>query len=309
MLGGEPHEGLTPEDRQAQREQRVGIGEVSARELCDAPKAMTNGVPMEVQLARDAVDAALKSKVRVERLHEIRVPLVSAERTEDAIGERADLARGLAEDEAIGTEVVEVRRAAVAVRRAAEREGLLGLDKREVGAGRSGLRTCDARRELVVRDVGGHARAQPLPFAARVDGRGRRYDGSDETARGADDARVVRDGRGNGGAQLRGRTGVAACERDREVPCVARRSLPLTKKPPHLGGFRVVRWSCSLASSASQRLVRLLKDEKVDRDDDDERPEHESVRLVRHAHLVNVYGGAARISEGRFSTIREPTPA
>ena len=51
-----------------------------------------------------------------------------------------------------------------------------------------------------------------------------------------------------------------------------------------------------LGRFASQRLVRLLKDEKVDRDDDDERPEHEVVRLVRHAHAVNVFGGAGRIS-------------
>jgi hypothetical protein len=36
--------------------------------------------------------------------------------------------------------------------------------------------------------------------------------------------------------------------------------------------------------------VRLLKDEKVDRDDDDDRLEHEVVRLVRRAQPVNVYG-------------------
>jgi hypothetical protein len=64
---------------------------------------------------------------------------------------------------------------------------------------------------------------------------------------------------------------VAACERDRQVPRVAR-TCPLNRKASlFLGGFRVVRWSSALGPSASQRLVRLLKDEKVDRDDDDDR--------------------------------------
>ena len=124
--------------------------------------------------------------------------------------------------EAVGTQVVEVRRASFAIGRAPERQSLLGLDEREVRARRAGLRTGDAGGELAIGNVGGHACAQPLPFAARVDGRGRRYDGSYETARRSNDSRVVRNGRGNGGAQLRRRAGVAACERDREVPCVAR---------------------------------------------------------------------------------------
>ena len=51
--------------------------------------------------------------------------------------------------------------------------------------------------------------------------------------------------------------------------------------------------------------MALLDDEKSDRDDDDERLVHEVVRLVRHAHPVNVYGHAARISDGGISTIRE----
>ena len=66
--------------------------------------------------------------------------------------------------------------------------------------------------------------------------------------------------------------------------------------------------SLRLGPFASQRLVRLLKDEKVDRDDDDDRLRHEVVRLVRRAHPVNVFGRAARISRCWFFTIRELPP-
>ncbi len=161
---------------------------------------------MQVQLARDAVHAPLKTQVRVERLHQVGVPLVGAERSEDAIGERSDLARRLPEDEAVGTEVVEMCRVAVAIGRAPERKGLLGLDQREVRALRARLRTRDTRGELAVGDVGGHARAQPLPFAARVHGSGRRDDRRDESARGSDHPRVLRHDRSDGGAQLRRRS-------------------------------------------------------------------------------------------------------
>jgi hypothetical protein len=46
---------------------------------------------------------------------------------------------------------------------------------------------------------------------------------------------------------------------------------PLTEKASLLGGFRVFACAVRLGRFASQRLVRLLKDEKVDRDDDDDR--------------------------------------
>src|SRR6185503_7338579 len=171
----------------------------------------------------------------------------------DALGEGANLARGLTEHEAVRTKVIEVRRASVAVGGAPERERLFRLNEREVRARRPRLRTRDACGELAVGNVGGHARAQPLPFAARVDRRGRRDDRGDETARGADDACVLGHRRGNGGAQLRGRSRLAACERDREVPGVARTS-PLTNRKASLllGGF----WffaSVRLGPFASQR--------------------------------------------------------
>jgi hypothetical protein len=96
---------------------------------------MANGVAVEVQLARDAVHASLKAEIGIERLHQISVPLVGTEWSEDAIGERSDLARGLTEDEAIRTEVVEVRRAPIAAVGTAERECLLRLNEREVSTG------------------------------------------------------------------------------------------------------------------------------------------------------------------------------
>ena len=138
-------------------------------------------------------------------------------------------------------------------------------------ARRPRLRTRDARGELLVGDLGGDARAQPLPFAARVDRRGRRDDGGDEASRGAYDACVRRDGGRDGGAKLRRRSRVAACERDRQVPRVAR-TCPLNRKSlPFWEALRVFACSVRLGRFASQRLVRLLKDEKVDRDDDDDR--------------------------------------
>ena len=229
MLGGEPHESLTPEDREAEREQSVRVGQVGPRELRDATQTVAHGVAVEVQLARDAVHASLKTQVRVERLHQIVVARVRAERPEDAVGERADLARGLTEHEAVRTQVVEVRRAPLAVSRAPERESLLSLDEGEMRARRTRLWTGDAGGELAVGNIGGHACAQPLPFAARVYGRGRRDDRRDETSGGANDARVLGDSRRDRGAKLRRRTSVSARERDREVPGVAR-TCPLNKK-------------------------------------------------------------------------------
>ena len=151
----------------------------------------------------------------------------------------ADLAHGLTEDEAVRTKVVEVRGAAFAIGRAAERKRLLRLNEREVRARRPRLRSGDAGGELVVGDIRGHARAQPLPFAARVDGRGRGDDRCDESGGGADDSRVVRRGRGNSGAQLRCRARVAARERDREVPGVAR-TCPLRNRKASLSGRLLV---------------------------------------------------------------------
>ena len=65
---------------------------------------------------------------------------------------------------------------------------------------------------------------------------------------------------------------MAACERDRQVPRVAR-TCPLKQKslPIFWEAFEWFAYFCALGPSASQRLVRLLKDEKVDRDDDDDR--------------------------------------
>ena len=84
---------------------------------------MANGVAMQVELARDAVHAPLKAEIRIERLHQIVVARVGAERSEDAVGERADLARGLTEHEAVRTEVVEVRRAPFAIASCARARG------------------------------------------------------------------------------------------------------------------------------------------------------------------------------------------
>ena len=168
---------------------------------------MAHGVAVQEELARHAVHASLQAQIRVEGLHQIGVALVGRERSEDLIGERADLARRLTEDEAVRTQVVEVRGVPDAAVRSSKAKCLLRLDEREVRARRPGLRTRDARGELGVGDLGGDPRAQPLPFAARVDRRGRR----------------------DGGAQLRGRPGVAACERDRQVPRVAR-TCPLNRK-------------------------------------------------------------------------------
>ena len=89
----EPDQRLTPEDREAQREERIGVGEIRAGQLRDAAEAMAHRVAVQEQLARHAVHASLEAQVRVERLHQIVVALVGRERSEDVIGERADLAR------------------------------------------------------------------------------------------------------------------------------------------------------------------------------------------------------------------------
>src|SRR5439155_18073113 len=110
-------------------------GEVRAGEFRDAAQTVTHGVAVQVELARHTVHASLKTQVRVERLHEVGVALVGRERTEDLIGERTDLARGLTEHEAVRTQVVEVRRGANTAIRSPEPERLLRLHEREVGAG------------------------------------------------------------------------------------------------------------------------------------------------------------------------------
>ena len=70
---------------------------------------------------------------------------------------------------------------------------------------------------------------------------------------------------------------MTARERDREVPRVARTCLLNRKSLPFREALEFLPCPVLLGLSASQRLVRLLKDETVDRDDDDDRLEHEVV--------------------------------
>ena len=92
----------------------------------------------------------MEAQIRVERTHEVRVLFAIRKGSEDAVGELADVAFGAAEDKAVRAEVVEHRDDAVTVQRAPQDDGLLGLEKREVRAGRAALRTADAGRKRLV---------------------------------------------------------------------------------------------------------------------------------------------------------------
>src|SRR5581483_2576060 len=124
-----------------QTETRVGIVEVGTGQLRDATETVPHGVAMQEELARDGVEVAVRAQVRLERVDELGVALVGDELAEHALGEGAHLVRRLVEDEAVRSELVEMRRAALAVERAADDEGVLGLHEREVRAGCAALRT------------------------------------------------------------------------------------------------------------------------------------------------------------------------
>src|SRR5437899_1343758 len=149
-LGGEPLQRLSSEDREVEREARIRVVQIPAGQLRDATQALAHGVAVQVERARDRVHAAVEPQVRLERAHELGVLLVLRERAEDALGERADVVLGPTQDEAVRTEVLEVRRAALPTDRARHDDGLLGLEEREVRAGRAVLRTGDAGGEVLV---------------------------------------------------------------------------------------------------------------------------------------------------------------
>src|SRR5882672_3892052 len=124
---------------------------------------MSNGVPVDEEVARDRVHAAAAAQIRLERVEEVLVTRLRGERTKEAFGERADVVRRLIEDEAERAELVEVDRPPGAVQTATERERVFGLEEREMRAGRSGLRPRDPGGD-VIRERG----ADELPKLLRV---------------------------------------------------------------------------------------------------------------------------------------------
>ena len=124
---------------------------------------------MEEEIARHGVQAAVQAQVRIERTNEIGVLVSIGERTEDAVGELANVALGPPEHEGIWAKVFEHRDSAVAAHRAAEDDRLLGLEKREMRAGRAAFRPADAGRERVVSVGTGETRAERLGVRTRVD--------------------------------------------------------------------------------------------------------------------------------------------
>lgn len=203
------------EDRELQRETRVGVLEVRAGELRDATETVTHGVAMQEQLTSDRVQIALQSQVRLERVDELRVRLIRDERTEDALGERLDLARRLIEHQAIRTELFEVRRAPLTVERAADDKCVRGLHEREVRAGGAMLRPCDTGRDGCIPERGNDG----APYALRLDPRVGPLVNLAEHAHthpAPEHARVGVDRGGDRRAQPR--AAGAAREHDRDVP-------------------------------------------------------------------------------------------
>src|SRR5439155_1311932 len=106
---GETLEGLPSEQRELQREARIGVLQIGAGELGDAAQALAHRVAVEEEIARDAVETAVETQVRVECAHEVGVALAVGERSEDPIGELADVALGPTEHKAVRAEVVKER--------------------------------------------------------------------------------------------------------------------------------------------------------------------------------------------------------
>src|SRR5881628_2476184 len=165
----EPFERASPEKGELQREARVRVLQIRARQLGDATQPLPHRVPVQVQIARDSVEAAVETQVRVEGADKVGVLLTVGERAEGPVGELADVALGSAEHEAVRAEVLEHRYAAVPAQRAAEDDGLLGLKKGKVRARRAPLRTADPRRETVVAVGPRDTRAERLSVGAGVD--------------------------------------------------------------------------------------------------------------------------------------------
>src|SRR5919197_2353378 len=234
---GEPLERATPEERELERKTRVRVAQIRARELRDAAQPLTHGVAVDVELPRDGVEAPVQPQVRVERAHEIEVFVVS-ELAERAIHEFADVALRTAEDERVGSEVVEVRDTSVTAQRSPEDDGLLGLKQRDVRAGHTALGAAHADRKGVVARHLGEPPPQRSGMCTRVDGFAVEFvqRSSDARAR-ANDARARDDFRERD-AKPRRRRDVAWRERDREIRArLARRhsSPPTTKKASRSG--------------------------------------------------------------------------
>jgi hypothetical protein len=145
---------------------------------------------MQIEVARYRVQAAVKTQVCIERAHELGVLLTIGQRAEDSIGELADVALGPTEHEAVRAEVLEHRDRTVAMHRAAEDDGLLRLEEREVRAGRPAFRTADARRETNVVVRPRDTRAERLSMGTRVDRAGELAQRGDNAGTRADDPRV-----------------------------------------------------------------------------------------------------------------------
>jgi hypothetical protein len=132
----------------------------------------------------------VEPQVRIEGSHEVGVLLAVCERTEDAIGELADVALGPPEHERVRAEVVEHGDRAVAAHRAADDDGLFRLKEREVRAGRAALGTADAGRQPVVAARACETRAERFGVSARVDVSRELTKRRDDPGAGSNDARV-----------------------------------------------------------------------------------------------------------------------
>src|SRR6267143_222161 len=67
---GDLCESAPAEDGQLQCQARIGIAEVRAGQLRDAPQTMAHGVAMQEQLARNGVGAAAAAQICLERVEE-----------------------------------------------------------------------------------------------------------------------------------------------------------------------------------------------------------------------------------------------
>src|SRR5437867_6249452 len=146
---------------------------------------------MKVELAGDGVEAPVAPEVRLERPDEVLVTLVLPERAEDTRAEVANVARRLAEDEAVRPQVAERGGPAFAAQCPPEEERLLRLQRRDAKAARPLTRHAHAGRDVWIGRRRRDRRAHALDEVAGISHRGALVDGGDDAVARAHDARSV----------------------------------------------------------------------------------------------------------------------
>jgi hypothetical protein len=122
--------GVLAQHREVQLHALIDVFEISSGEVCDAPEALTHGVPVKEQRAGHGVHASVRAEEFLERAQLVALRALG-QRTEHGPAERADLRGGPAEDEAVRSEILERGDLARPVERPPDPYGLLGMERRE----------------------------------------------------------------------------------------------------------------------------------------------------------------------------------